>query len=79
VLDDCHAAWLRWFNWDGAALLRPWSALHVELRREAWLMHGDTMVGYQAQARVVKTRWGRGGKAAVAVEFNGTVRARETW
>lgn len=79
VLDDCHAAWLRWLNWDGSALVRPWAALHVELRREAWLMQRETLAGYRAQAQVLKTRWGRGGKAAVAIEFNGTVKAQGTW
>lgn len=79
ILDDWNAAWLRWFNWDSSAQVRPWAALHLELRHEAWLMQQEAMIGYRAHAHVLKTRWGRGGKATIAVEFNGTVKARDTW
>jgi hypothetical protein len=83
IIDDFSRAWLRWLNWDSGAVVRPWVALHMALRHEEWLMcdrnWSKTLVGYRAQAQILKTRWGKGGQASVAIEFNGTVKARGSW
>jgi hypothetical protein len=55
-------------------------ALHVELQRERWIKDSGELRGYQARARVLRNRWGQVGRATlIAIEFNGTVRARKTW
>lgn len=80
VLDEAHAPWQRWLNWDASQRLRHFAALHIEMQREQWLRRSGELIGYRAQARVLKSRWVQGGRsAAVEIVFNGTVRARETW
>lgn len=79
-VDDSPSPWQRWLGMDAAAVLRQNAALHVDLRRERWLRREGTLVGYQARARVLRSRW-RNDTPSVAIElvFNGTVRARATW
>ncbi len=56
-----------------------YAALHVELVREGWIESADRLVGYRAQAQIVKRRGpGRGQVAIITIEFGETVRARET-
>ncbi|HXF63381.1 MAG TPA: hypothetical protein VNK95_17260 [Caldilineaceae bacterium] len=80
-IDEPSPAWLRWFNWDRSSPVRQWAALHLDLRRETWLTQEDgALCGYEAQARLLKSRWTRSGKtASVAITFNGVVKARATW
>ena len=60
--------------------LRQTAALHVEIERERWLRHSGRLVGYRAQARVLRSRWRPDrARAPIEIEFNGTVRARSTW
>jgi hypothetical protein len=77
-LDEPQPPWLRWLRLGSGAIAHC-AALHIELKRERWLERDGALVGYEAQAQVVRSRWARGGQALVAVEFNGTVKARETW
>lgn len=79
ALDEPRPPWQRWWA-EHAARTVPAGDLHVELRRERWLAREGELYGYAAQARVRAHRWGpAGGTAEIAIEFNGTVRARETW
>jgi archaellum biogenesis ATPase FlaH len=60
--------------------LRQSAALDVELQRERWIVQAGELRGYQARARVLKSRWGGVGRSAlISIEFDGTVRARATW
>ena len=78
-LDEAQPPWLRWFKLDSSAIAHC-AGLHVELRREQWLERQRELVGYRAQAQVVKSRWARSGQTApVEIIFNGTVHALETW
>lgn len=80
LLDEAHAPWLRWLNLDASHRLRQAAALHIEMQREQWLRCGGDLVGYRAQAQVLKSRWVAGVHSApVEIVFNGTVKARETW
>jgi RecA/RadA recombinase len=80
ILDEMQPPWLRWLNLDDSSQVRRAAALHIEMRRERWLRQAGEMVGYRAQARLLKSRWAYGLRSApVELVFNGTVRARETW
>ena len=80
VLDEPQPPWLRWLNLDAGSEVRRAAALHIEMQRERWLREGGALVGYRAQARLLKSRWVYGPRSApVELVFNGTVRARETW
>ena len=61
-------------------MVRWAAALHIEMQRERWLQQAGELTGYQAQARLLKSRWVYGIRSApVAVLFNGTVKAQGTW
>lgn len=80
VLDEPHAPWLRWLNLDGSSQVRGAAALHIEMQREQWLHQDGDLIGYQAQARLLKSRWAYGIRSArVEIVFNGTIKARDTW
>ncbi len=77
--DEARPPWLRWLRLESSAMAHC-AALHVDLRREQWLEHGRDLIGYRAQARVVRSRWARGGQAVpLEIVFNDTVHARDTW
>ena len=82
-VDEPHPPWLRRLKLDSSAILHC-AALHIELKRERWIEDGHDLIGYLAQAQVVKTRWppsaaGSGRTAPVEILFNGMVRPRDTW
>ncbi len=78
-LDEPQPPWLRWLR-PGSGAIAHYAALHIDLKHERWLERNGVLVGYESQAQVVRSRWARGGQTApVAVEFNGAVKARETW
>ena len=80
MLDDPSPPWLRWLNLDRSSRVREYAALHIEMQRESWLREGGDLVGYRAQACLLKSRWAYGAhRAKVEIVFNGTVQARETW
>jgi recombination protein RecA len=80
LLDDPRPPWLRWLNLDSSNQVRWCAALHIEMQREQWMHQNNVVVGYRAQARLLKSRWVYGLRSApVEIVFNGTVRARETW
>ena len=80
LLDDPRPPWLRWLNLDSSSQVRWCAALHIEMQREQWLRQDNAVVGYRAQARLLKSRWVYGPRRApVEIVFNGTVRAHETW
>jgi hypothetical protein len=80
VLDEPQPPWLGWLGWQRSFELEGWAALHLSLSREAWLQRGETLVGYEATARVVKSRWAQGnGQATVSIRFNGAVQAGRSW
>lgn len=80
-MDDPAAPWLRWFNLDQSKAVRQFAALHVEMQLEHWLMSKSGVLrGYTARAKLHKSRWTRAGRSApLAIEFNGTIKARQTW
>lgn len=80
VLDEPQPPWMRWLNLDAGRGVRAIAALHIEMQRERWLWREGVLVGYRAQARLLKSRWAYGPRAApVELVFNGTVRAQGTW
>jgi hypothetical protein len=80
ILDENNHVWIRWLHLDTAAALRQHTPLHIEIRRESWLQRNQIIYGYQALARVIRSRWVPGTPTAtIAIEFNGTIRARATW
>lgn len=79
-IDEPAPPWQRWLNLDRSHAIRNHAALHIELRREHWLHRHNQLTGYQATAQIIKSRWASKGKAAsIAIEFNGTVRAAQTY
>jgi hypothetical protein len=90
LIDEPSPPWLRWLRRDGRWQARQQAALHLEMQRERWLTYADhasadtlhrgPLVGYRAQARLVRSRWAPAGSTVpVEIVFNGTVKARETW
>lgn len=80
LLDEPKPPWLRWLSLDSSSLVRWCAALHIEMQREHWLQRDGELIGYRAQARLLKSRWVYDLRSApVEIVFNGTVRARETW
>ncbi len=55
-------------------------ALHLDLQRVRWIQEAGELRGYQARVCVLRNRFGHVGQSAlIAIEINGTVRARKTW
>ena len=80
LLDEPSAPWVRWMNLDRARPVRWSSALHLEMRREQWLRKNGALVGYRAQARLLRSHWVYGIRSApVEIVFNGVVQSRESW
>jgi RecA/RadA recombinase len=79
LLDQPYPLWQRWVQRLTGSSLAAQADLHVEVQHERWLERAVQIYGYQAQVKVLRNRWGRSGMAAsIAIEFNGTVKARET-
>lgn len=79
-LDEYAPVWLRLFRLNDSWLLHQQAALHIELRHERWLYEKSKLIGYEAQAHLLKSRWERTGrKSQLAIIFNGTIRAGTTW
>lgn len=79
-IDEINPPWKRWLWRDGRAELYRQMAVHLELQREQWLTHNDHFSGYRAQVTLQRSRWSpSGGKVAIEILFNGTVRAAPTW
>lgn len=80
ILDEPQAPWLRWLQLDTSSQVRSAAALHIELQHEQWLYESEKLIGYSAQARLLKSRWAHGiHSTPLAIIFNGTVKSRETW
>ncbi len=79
LLDEIQPPWLP----PLAARTRAaahYAALQIELTHEGWMEAEGELVGYRAQARVIKARGaGRGQSARVNIQFGAAVRSRETW
>lgn len=81
-IDEPAPAWLRWINWDRSGTVRPFVSLHIELQWEELLDYkaSGKLRGYCAQARLLKSRWAHSGRSVpIAIEFNGVIKARDTW
>jgi len=80
-IDDPAAAWVRWLNLDYSTRVRQYAALHIEVQLEHLLLsQAGELRGYSSLAKLHKSRWARSGRTApLNIEFNGTVKARETW
>ena len=79
-IDEPDPAWRRLLNWDRGAVIRRHAALHLTFQQERWVQKAKGLAGYQAQARLLKSRWAQtGATAAIRITFNGTVRAQATW
>ena len=80
LLDEIQPPWLPALSGWTSRAVAHYAALHIELVREGWIESGGELVGYRAQARVVKRRGpGRGQSAPIAIEFGEAVQSRETW
>ncbi len=63
VVDEPRAPWLRWLG-PASSAIGHCAALHIELKRERWLERGRDLIGYRAQAQVMKSRWASAGQTA---------------
>jgi len=80
ILDELQAPWLQWLAGTRSSAIQHCAALHVELRRERWIESEGELRGYQAEAHILKSQRTRPGQVAhIAIEFNETVHARDTW
>lgn len=80
LLAEASPRWHRWLNVDNGAVERQHAALQIELQHERWLYREQEMVGYEARAQVLRSLWRWGSPATtIAIEFNGTVKARDRW
>ncbi len=78
-LEEWMPNWVRALGF-GRNPLAGQAALHIELRRERWLSDAGQMTGYEAEARILRSRWARSGqRTTLGITFNGTVKARTTW
>lgn len=80
-LDNPSAPWIRFLNWDESRAVRQYAALSIEVQLEQMIVDEfGEMVGYASHAKLHKSRWTKSGRMApVAIEFNGTIKARDTW
>ena len=77
-LDQPYPFWQRWAQRLMDSSLAAYADVHLEVQHERWLERAVQIYGYQAQVKVLRNRWGRNGATSIAIEFNGTVKARET-
>jgi hypothetical protein len=79
-IDEPEPAWRRFLNWDRGAALRQHAALHLAFQQEQWCQQAQGLAGYQAQVRLLKSRWAQAGATTtIRIVFNGTVRGQTTW
>lgn len=80
IISEPAPPWKRWLGLDTGGALRQQTALSIEMQREQWLSENGEIVGYQANACVLKSRWAYGKPTAkVRITFNGAVKAGPTW
>ncbi len=80
ILDELQPPWLQWLTGIRSNAIQHCAALQIELRREHWIESKGELRGYQAEAHILKSQRTRPGQVArIAIEFNATVRARDTW
>ena len=77
LLDQPYPFWQRWVHRLTGTSLAAHADLHLAVQPEHWLERALQIYGYQAQVQVLRNRWGRTCAASIAIEFNGTVKARE--
>ena len=66
-------------NYPAGFGLPHYASLRLLLEKESWLEKGPDIWGYQARVVVLKNKLGRaGGRAKIAITFNGTVRGDGT-
>lgn len=66
-------------NYPAGFGLPHYASLRLLLEKERWLEKGPDIRGYQARVVVLKNKLGRaGGRAKIAITFNGTVRGDGT-
>lgn len=80
ALAEAPSVWQRWAGGGALGALGHNADLHIALGREAWLERDGELVGYRARATIARSRWAPAGSSTpVEIEFNGTVKARDTW
>ena len=80
VTGESQAPWQGWFSGSKTNAIQHYAALHIELQREQWIESAGRLQGYQAQARVMKSHGAGSGRVAViAIKFDDTLRAKESW
>lgn len=80
LLDEIQPAWLPPLAAATSRAVRHYASLHLEFTREGWIESAGELTGYRVQAHLVKSRGPRHSeRAPIAIEFDQTVRARETW
>ncbi len=79
-LDESQPAWLPPLAAETTRAVRHYASLHIEFTRRGWVESEGELTGYHIHARLAKIRASRQGESTAAtIEFNRTVRARETW
>lgn len=79
-LDESQPAWLPPLAAETSRAVRHYASLHIEFTRRGWIESDGELTGYHIQAKLLKSRATHQGEStATAIEFNRTVRARETW
>jgi hypothetical protein len=80
ILDEPQPPWLPWQPTGTSRAVRHYASLHIEITREAWIESEEGLRGYRVQAKLLKSRGPRSGATtSIAIEFDQTVVARETW
>jgi hypothetical protein len=80
LLDEAQPPWLPPLAAETSRAVRHYASLHVEFHREGWIESASEFSGYRVKVMLLKSRSQRQGESAtIAIAFNETVRARETW
>ncbi len=84
LIDEPQPPWQRLSYATGLlgrnAGIRQKVSLHIDIRHERWLRQAGELVGYRAQARIIRSRWRQDQpEAPIEIRFNGTVDAQTTW
>ncbi len=80
LLNESQPPWLPPLVAETSRAVRHYASLHLEFERAEWIESAGELTGFRVNARLLKSRSQRQGEGAtVAISFNETVRARETW
>ena len=74
LLDTPSPSWRRWLRFGANSPVARAAALHIEVEDEHWLHRNGELVGYQAQAHLLKSDWaGAVRSAPITIDFGAVV------